>query len=205
MKKLSVPMFTALALSCALCAPTVAQAAAITVSGTLSAADPTFNRPLSFSQGGSCTLSAVGTAVHYNVFSFTLFGGPSSLTMSFVNADGAAVTPTQADTFLALYGAAGFDPLAPCTNAIAANDDAVGTRSRITINNATGTYFGVVTSFSNVPQAPGNLPWNWTVALNAPNASFQAPTASVPVPGSLALALMGLGLLATAQTSRRRG
>jgi hypothetical protein len=36
-----------------------------TIAGTLSTADPTFNRPLAFNQGGSCTLSSFGTAVRY--------------------------------------------------------------------------------------------------------------------------------------------
>ena len=50
------------------------QAPAITqmLPGTLAATDPTFNRSLSFAQGGTCTLSGAGTAVHYRALPFTL-------------------------------------------------------------------------------------------------------------------------------------
>ncbi len=93
------------------------------LSGTLTLSDPTFNRPLSFSQGGTCTpatAAGFGTAVHYDAFPLTL-SCTSNLMISLVPPG--TVTPAGADTFLVLYGPGGFSPTSPCANAIAANDD----------------------------------------------------------------------------------
>jgi hypothetical protein len=146
---------------------TVTPNVARTINNTLTADDPTFNRPLTFAQGGNCTLSAVGTAVRFKAIPITLTCS-SNLTISLVDADGAAITPTQADTFLALYGPGGFNPAMPCANAIAANDDAVGVRSRIVTTTplAPGNYTVVVTSFANVPAAPGALPWSYSLFVS---------------------------------------
>jgi hypothetical protein len=138
-----------------------------TIAGTLTATDPTFNRPLSFTQGGSCTLSGVGTAVRYKAIPYTL-NCSSNVTISLVPADGASITPAGADTYLVLYGPGGFNPATPCANAIAANDDAVSTLSRITTTTplAAGNYTIVVTSFDNVPAAPGALPWSFNLFVS---------------------------------------
>lgn len=137
--------------------------------GTLTVAQPTFNRPNSFLQGGACALSATGTAVRHQTHSITV-AAASNITLSLDPADSAAISPDSADTFLVLYGPGGFNPAAPCTNAIAANDDISGTnfRSRITTTTplAAGSYTAVVTSFANVPTAPGVFPWTYTLALD---------------------------------------
>ena len=134
--------------------------------GTLSIADPTFNRTLSIAQGGACGLSGAGTAVHYKTHNFTL-PSAGNVTISLVAADGASITPGSADTFLELYGPGGFVPAAACTNFIASNDDAVGILSRIVTTTplAAGTYTIVVTSFSNTP---GDFPWTYSLALITP-------------------------------------
>ncbi len=134
--------------------------------GTLSLTDPTYNRPLSYNQGGACALSGAGTAVHYKTHTFTITN-PTNVTVSLVNADGGNLTPTTGDTFLQLLGPGGFTPTATCTNSVAANDDAVGVRSRIVTTTplAIGTYTVVVTSFGNTP---ADFPWTYTLAVLLP-------------------------------------
>jgi subtilisin-like proprotein convertase family protein len=141
------------------------------IPGTLALADPTYNRPLSYVQGGVCALSGVGTAVHYKTHSFTL-ATPSNVTVSLVPANGAAITPSAADTYLQLIGPGGFTPTATCTNSIAGNDDAVGALSRIVTTTplAAGTYTVVVSFFSNTPTGAGALPWTYTLAVLLPPA-----------------------------------
>ncbi|HSM49809.1 MAG TPA: hypothetical protein VLA75_00250, partial [Thermoanaerobaculia bacterium] len=118
------------------------------VSGELTAGDPTFNRPVGF--GGSCSLSGVGTAVHYDVYSFELLGpAPHDLFASLVGG-------TTMDTVMVFYQAAGgtqnpFNPAAGCANSVAFNDDfGSGLQSQIS---GTGLAAGwidiVVTTFSN--------------------------------------------------------
>lgn len=136
------------------------------LTGTLTLADPTFNRTLTMAQGGVCGLSAVGTATHYKTHNFTL-PSTSNVTVSLVAADGAALNPTTADTFIGLYGPGGFVPASACTNLIAANDDAVGSASRIITSTPlpAGNYTVVVTSFDNTPVTGGALPWDYTLAV----------------------------------------
>jgi hypothetical protein len=118
------------------------------VNGELTAGDPVFNRPVGF--GGSCSLSGVGTAVHYDVYSFELAGpAPHDLFASLVSG-------TTMDTIMVFYQAPGgtqnpFNPAAGCTNSVAYNDDFGGTlQSQIT---GTGLGAGwidvVVTTFDN--------------------------------------------------------
>jgi uncharacterized repeat protein (TIGR01451 family) len=137
-----------------------------TVAQTLTAADPTFNRPLAFAQGGTCSLSGVGTAVRYKTIPFQVTTRPLTA-VSFLAADGGSITPAQADTFLAIYGTAGFNPAQGCTNAIAANDDSGGPLSRINLTSQLppGSYTAVVTSFDNTPAPPGALPWSYNLAF----------------------------------------
>lgn len=135
--------------------------------GTLTITNPTFNRPNPFLQGAACSLSSTGTAVRYQTHAINV-AATSNITLSLVPADGASITPAAADTFLVLYGPGGFNPAAPCTNAIAANDDAVGLLSRITTTTPlpAGNYTAVVTSFANVPSGAGALPWTYSLALD---------------------------------------
>ncbi len=138
------------------------QAPALTqmLTGTIAANAPTFNRPLSFSQGGTCGLSGVGTAVHYKAVPFTL-SCMSRVQISLLAADGATVTPASADTYLILYGPGGFNPANACANAITANDDSGSPLSKITTATplAPGNYTAVVTTFDN---EPGDLPYTFS-------------------------------------------
>lgn len=139
--------------------------------GTLAVTDPTFNRPTTCS-----AISAVGTAVHFDTFTFTVPStGPIVLSLDFP--DGGFISPNGTagqgpDTFLALYGPGGFNPATPLANCVAVNDDiatATNRRSRISTNLAvTGTYTIVMTSFNNTPTTVTNdnaLPWTYFVSV----------------------------------------
>lgn len=185
MKKHLLGAWRAVVVVVSFCCAGPALSQTITFTGTLDSAAPTFNRSLSFGQGGACTLSAVGTAVRYVSRTFTL-GTAANVTISAVDADGATITPAQADTFLMLYSPAGFNPAAPCTNAIAANDDAVGVRSRIitTTPLAAGTYTVVLTSFDNVPAGAGALPWTFSIPITSPGFAAPPTLNHAPAPGT---------------------
>ena len=150
-------------------------------SGVLSATDPVYARPEDYIQGGTCVVSVntvAGTAVHYKTHSFTLTQ-PSNVVVSLLNSDGGLIEPTgnniNIDPFLQLVGPGGFNPASPCTNSIAANDDAgflpQGRLTRIATTTAlpAGTYTVVVTTWDNSPGTFSNtdlpLPWNYTLAV----------------------------------------
>ncbi|MBX2927647.1 MAG: DVUA0089 family protein, partial [Saprospiraceae bacterium] len=136
--------------------------------GTLTTGDPTYNRVVGV--GPPCTLSAVGTNVHYDAYSFTLVTA-ATVTVSIDPDDGASISPLNADTYLSLYGPGGFNPASPCTNILAVNDDIAGSsnrRSRIVTGTlAAGTYTAVLTSFDNVPVG-GPLPWIYSLIVISP-------------------------------------
>jgi hypothetical protein len=144
-----------------------AQADTIALTGAIALTDPTFNRP--FLLG---TLSSVGTAVHYDAFSFI---GVSPGTYSFTMVSGPVAS---FDTFLALY-AGGFNPAAPLSNLMALNDDLAGslTTSGFTFTLVATTVYTVVsTAYSNTGVG------NYTTTI----------TSTVPEPESYALFAVGL-------------
>lgn len=166
----STAMAATLAFAAALGASSGAQAA-YTYNYTAFAGDTTggqtFNRPLE----DLSDLSAVGTAVRYNIFTFTApaFG------------DYTFVTTGQYDTFSVLYSTA-FDPASPLTNALAANDDLElfdFTRSRVVSAITAGSrYVLVTTGFGN----PDFGAYSVTIDV------------TVPEPAVYALLVLGLGL-----------
>ena len=114
-----------------------------TVSGSLTATDPVFNRP---NEGAPPTsISTQGTNVYYDVIPITI-SIPGLVTF-------ACIGSANFDTFGLLYGTAGFDPLNPLTNVLIGDDDSgPGVNFGITYNfTSTGTYYLVVTTFK-----PGN-------------------------------------------------
>lgn len=188
------------ALGIVLLAGATLPAATIVVPFTLSDSDPTYNRPLSFGQGGSPTLSLVGTAVHYTTSTFTPTSD-TNVTVSIVDSDGASVNPTSADTFLTLY-INSFNPASPLTNAVMANDDAVGIRSRMVTTTPllAGTqYIVVLTSFDNTPSGGGAFPWTGQYVIFGDGINNGA---NIPEPSTLALG--GLGLAGLVWLRRRR-
>lgn len=166
-----------------------APAAAQTFTGTTTLTDPTFNRTLSGTPPTGLSTSGVG--VHYNVlpFSVTASGSYSFLLTG--------VTPTNWDTFLALYSGS-FVPTSALTNVVAANDDlnGIGT-SGFTVSLTTGTsYFGVITGFG--PNHVGA----WSLAITGPGTAVPAGAGAVPEPASWALMILGFGAMGA--TMRRR-
>ena len=136
----------------ALAAAGLAHADTYSVSGSITLADPTFNRPVSFS-----SLSAVGTAVHYDQL---VIIGATPGTYDFRMQ---AVPGGSFDTFLALY-AGGFNAAAPLTNLVAFNDDFtnIASGSGFSFDIAAGvTYTVISTAFSNTPSPRRHRMQTW--------------------------------------------
>lgn len=167
-----------------------ARANVVSLQSVLTTASPQFNRPLDGTPPGG--LSGVGTACYYALQPFYV-SAPVSFTLQ---TTAAALTPgTATDTFLVLYTTA-FNPAAPLTNALSANDDGGGNSlSLITYTLTAGTqYYAVITTFN-------------TATVGSITTSFNAGAATVTlgaVPEPSTYALLGLGLLGATVVVRRR-
>lgn len=109
---------------------------------------PTYNRSLAMNQGGTCGLSAAGTAVQYVTQTYV---APVSGDYTFSTCGGATF-----DTFLALYQAP-FTPPNGCVGntLIESSDDVCGAQSTITATLVGGTtYVLVVSGFGNTQAGP---------------------------------------------------
>ena len=146
----------------------------VNLKGTLSTSDSLYNRADVFTVGsGTCALAPDGVVFNYKPHTFTL-SAASTVVASLLTADGGAITPGGADTFMTMYSA--FDPANPCANIVGINDDATGTAlSKITTTSLpAGTYTVVLSSYD--PGSSANLPWNYSIAVKT--------TAAVLVLGS---------------------
>ncbi|WP_309706979.1 PEP-CTERM sorting domain-containing protein [Armatimonas sp.] len=160
---------------------------------TLTAASPTFNRPLSGTPVTS--LSGVGTAVSYGALTFI---PDSTQTYTFETTAATLATGTADDTFLVLYQGS-FNPASPLTNALVADDDAgVGSLSLMSRALTGGTtYILVTTTFNNGQFGPIT-----TRISSAAPATLNLGGASAPEPGTLAL--LGTALVALPLIRRRK-
>ena len=129
--------------------PALAQGGPYFTDGTLTEADPTYHRAY-LNGDGSCALSAVGTAVHYDVFELVL-QAESQTTDLFAS----LCSGTDFDSVLSFYqrasGAPGaFDASAPCQRLIAYDDDACGPASAVGRDDLVrGVLTIVVTGYAN--------------------------------------------------------
>ena len=146
---------------------------------------PTFNRPLAVGTTAPTTLSAVGTAVPYDVVMFTV---ATAGTYNFLS----TVTSSGYDNYTFLYQGA-FNAASPLAGVLIGNDDLTATStstSGFSKTLATGTLYSFVTTgFSNTDAGT----FTDTITLTA-----------VPEPGTWAMMAAGLAGLVVVQGLRRR-
>ncbi len=145
-------------------------------------AGPTFNRPVT-----TTDLSVVGTAVHYDAFTFS------------VNVSGVYSFVSNAETYdnyTVLYDGA-FNPAAPLINVAEINDDiggTVGTSGFLTYLAAGSPYTYVNTGFENADAG------KFSASITG-----DGNIAPVPEPESYAMLAAGLGLLGVVRRRQARG
>jgi hypothetical protein len=180
-------MFAALAFTAALSTP----ASAATIFGS-TIGGPTYNRPLSGAP--PVALSAVGTAVAYQVTAFTVSAsGSYTFLMTSLS--------TNLDSFLGLHANA-FNPLSALTNAIVYDDDSgPGSDSTFTTNLLAGTsYFAIATGFANTDAGEYKLDINGPGSVTVGGGGQGA----VPEPSTWAMIIAGFGIVGGALRRRRR-
>jgi hypothetical protein len=182
---------------------TTASAAVVNFSGTLSDTDPLFNRPLD----GSPPPDVSSRNVYHDVFTFFVtVGGTYTLQTTSASLSGPfnpLFSPNPTDTFIFLYQNS-FSPDSPLTNVLEGNDDGGGAGQLSSITRALAAdtqYFLVVTSF----RASYTGDYAGTISNDGDGTAVLGdlpPPNVVPLPGTLALAALGLAGLAAARRKR---
>ena len=151
------------------------------ISGDLAAGGPTFSRPqLQDAAPGfvqPCVTSMTGSAVIYQAYEFNLSGCTTpTITANTCSIGIHSGIGTLVDSVLLVYqkpdgsastpGSPIFDPAAPCTNIIAANDDLGGLLSQVTASPTPGNLVIVVTNFNS-----GDM-GTYSLAVDAPGCTI---------------------------------
>jgi hypothetical protein len=160
-----------------------AHSATFTYSGDTTG-KPTWNRPNQNNNLPPTTLSTTGTAVPYDVFSFTV-NTAGNYTFDNIAANFTSAGSTN-DTYGILYQNA-FNPAAPLTNAIIADDDDgidVLYQFSTTLNTNTN-YFLVTTGFRNTAFG------TFTTTIDGPGNVSASASTSVPEPFTIIGTLVG--------------
>lgn len=159
-----------------------ALAGAVVINGDTTGG-PTYNRPLAAAP--PLTLSQVGTAVAYQVTSFTV--GQSG-SYDFLSTAGY-------DNFLGLHASA-FDPLNPLSNALVYNDDmpTIGISGFSAGLLAGVSYFAVASGFANSDFGA------YTLTITGPGTIDLG--GAVPEPAAWALMIVGFGMVGGAMRRR---
>jgi hypothetical protein len=161
-----------------------AQAVTYTTTGATSLAGPTYNRPFTLT-----SLSAVGTAVHYNTLSFSV-----SVSGSY---DFLSLATAGWDNFLALHTPS-FNPASGLSNLVALNDDfpgaGIGTAGFTFALTTGNNYVLVTTGYGNSDVGA------FTNTITGPGSVI---TGVVPEPGSYALMALGMAAIGLASLKRK--
>ena len=166
---------------------TPTMAATLVVPGNTTG-QPTYHRLVNIT-----TLSAVGTAVRFQITEFVV-DQSGSYVMTLLSLTNAY------DPFLALYGG-GFLPSQPLGDILALDDDLNGdrTRSQVEIQLTAGQgYQAVVSGFDNQDFGAYSLTFDGPGTIVADNGT------AVPEPATWGLMLIGFGLVGAAMRYRRR-
>ena len=157
---------------------TVASSTVTSFSGAIDLTDPVYNRSSSLTPPYSA--SAVGTAVHYDTYTFTV-----SVTGSYTFLH---CGTANWDTHDAVYTSP-FDPLAPATNFLGGGDDggtgcSSGSNTTVTLTAGT-TYVFVAEAFNNTGVGGYTVnitgPGTFTTTIQAPLQWFTTATGGSPI------------------------
>jgi hypothetical protein len=160
-----------------------ANAATVVFSGNTTTA-PTYNRAFT-----TTTLSAAGTNVAYQSFSFTV-DAAGAYTFDAVSAF---------DNFLSLYTGA-FNPSSALTDITAVDDDSgIGANAQLTANLLAGAAYNIVfTSYSNSDRGA------FTLTAAGPGTVRLAAPGAVPEPATWAMMILGMGAVGFAMRRRMK-
>ena len=175
-----------------------AMADAVTINGSLSTQDPTFNRPI---QNGS---ALSGTLVPFDVYQFSVSSGGQYFLQAFPLAGTNPNNGGQATfgTFMALYQGS-FDPTSPLTNFVAAtmaSGGGLGPAVFAPNLQANTPYFLIISSVNTPDYFQGEAPYRGGIQGAG---MITLGGAATPTPEPATILLFGTGLASLAGVVRK--